>query len=334
MLVYLVNTDRATTVRHPRDEHALMVRAAGAAGAARHHLVEDAQAADMILFIGALENGMWPREIWRHPLYRSYPAKCARFSSADRELAWLPGLYAALPARYGCRAFRGGFWPHVAFPDVSGGPAGPAAGPGGGERPYLYSFVGAFDTHRVRRRVGRLRDERALIMDTSAHPGRDHRQSAEVYASFAAVYAETLTASLFVLCPRGVGASSIRLFETLRAGRVPVIIADAWTPPHGPDWAACSLRVRERDIAAIPDLLRRAEPGYPEMAAAAAAAWERFFSVAALFDYAVDTAAEGLAAAAEGEAVSRRFRQAATWRFLRHGALRAGTAALRGRLAT
>ena len=34
-----------------------------------------------------------------------------------------------------------------------------------------------------------------------------------------------LRQSKFVICPRGVGTSSIRLFECLRAGRVPIIVA-------------------------------------------------------------------------------------------------------------
>ena len=38
-------------------------------------------------------------------------------------------------------------------------------------------------------------------------------------------YAETTKASKFVLCPRGLSVSSISLFETMRMGRVPVILA-------------------------------------------------------------------------------------------------------------
>ena len=40
--------------------------------------------------------------------------------------------------------------------------------------------------------------------------------------------------SRFVLCPRGKGTSSIRLYEALAYGCVPVIISDDWVAPAGP----------------------------------------------------------------------------------------------------
>jgi len=39
-------------------------------------------------------------------------------------------------------------------------------------------------------------------------------------------YARLIANSKFVLCPQGVGPSSLRLFETLLMGRAPVIISD------------------------------------------------------------------------------------------------------------
>jgi hypothetical protein len=74
----------------------------------------------------------------------------------------------------------------------------------------------------------------------------------------------------------------VRLFETLKAGRVPVIIADRYVLPEGIDWESCSVRVRERDIAGIPGLLRSHLDRWPEMAAEARRVWERHFSGAAL----------------------------------------------------
>src|SRR2546423_4170060 len=39
---------------------------------------------------------------------------------------------------------------------------------------------------------------------------------------------EICKASKFILCSRGVGTSSVRLFDTMRMGRVPVILSDQW----------------------------------------------------------------------------------------------------------
>ena len=62
-----------------------------------------------------------------------------------------------------------------------------------------------------------------------------------------------------ILCPRGEGTSSIRLFESLRMGRPPVIISDQWVPPEGPAWDTFSVRIPERRIHTIPDRLTELE---------------------------------------------------------------------------
>ena len=65
-------------------------------------------------------------------------------------------------------------------------------------------------------------------------------------------YLSTLLDSRFVLCPRGYGTSSYRLFETMRLGRVPVIISDEWVPPLGPSWLNCSIRISEKRVRELP----------------------------------------------------------------------------------
>ena len=50
-----------------------------------------------------------------------------------------------------------------------------------------------------------------------------------------------------MICPRGWGSSSIRLFEVMEMGRVPVIISDAWVN-EAPKWADFSVRVSEADV--------------------------------------------------------------------------------------
>ncbi len=98
--------------------------------------------------------------------------------------------------------------------------------------------------------------------------------------------------SKFVLCPRGRATVSIRLFETMELGRVPVILSDEWVPPDGPDWPGCSLRVPERRVGGLPALLRSCEPNAEEMGRQARAAWEQWFSpqmrVARTVSYAED----------------------------------------------
>jgi hypothetical protein len=85
-----------------------------------------------------------------------------------------------------------------------------------------------------------------------------------------------------VLCPRGIGTSTFRLFETMQSGRVPVILSDAWVPSAGIDWNAVSLRVPERDIARLPEICTAALPRWDGMAREARRAWEEWFSPAGM----------------------------------------------------
>jgi len=96
-------------------------------------------------------------------------------------------------------------------------------------------------------------------------------------------YAETLARSKFVLCPRVIGTTSYRLFETMQMRRVPVIISDAWVPPVGPDWGSFSIRVAENKIAEIPEILNLYVDRYEEMGKKARQAWEEWFSPEVLF---------------------------------------------------
>ena len=68
-------------------------------------------------------------------------------------------------------------------------------------------------------------------------------------------YLDFLRKTKFVLCPRGYGLGSCKLFEAMKAGRVPVIMSDRYVLPEGPDWSACSVRIRENEIERIPSIL-------------------------------------------------------------------------------
>jgi hypothetical protein len=101
-------------------------------------------------------------------------------------------------------------------------------------------------------------------------------------------YTRIMIESRFVLCPKGLGSSTWRLFETLKAGRVPVIISDAWIPPLGPEWERFAVFVRESRIAEIPRLLEALEPRAVEMGLAARTAWEDWFSGSVVFHRSVE----------------------------------------------
>ena len=142
----------------------------------------------------------------------------------------------------------------------------------------LFSFVGRTETAPVRKTLATLSHPRGLIIDTSS-------LGAELPYT---TYVDVLRRSRFVLCPRGYGSSSFRLFEALKAGRVPVILADEWTQPTGPNWNEFALMVPETAAGDLPSLLETCEPCYARMSAAARAAWSEWFAMDVVFHRTVE----------------------------------------------
>jgi hypothetical protein len=149
---------------------------------------------------------------------------------------------------------------------------------------YLFSFQGNA-TSRVRNRLFSADFNRNDVLIEYKQPrggriggGREEDDNLPQVIEFKRRYAEIIACSKFVLCPRGYGASSIRLFETMQSGRVPVIISDAWVPFYNIEWSKFSLRVREKDIAKLPEICLDAADQWVTMALGARRAWEEWFS--------------------------------------------------------
>lgn len=79
-------------------------------------------------------------------------------------------------------------------------------------------------------------------------------------SSAADQFRETLNQSTFSLCPSGSGPNSIRLWESIGAGCIPVILADTWAPPGNPrlwEMAAVFCKEDPEEIKALPDRLAK-----------------------------------------------------------------------------
>jgi hypothetical protein len=65
-------------------------------------------------------------------------------------------------------------------------------------------------------------------------------------------YNEILSDSVFSLCPEGAGPNTLRLWESLAVGAIPVILAEQWEPPaclrHGGTAAECCLFFKASEI--------------------------------------------------------------------------------------
>jgi hypothetical protein len=242
-----------------------------------HSVTEDVDAADIILFVDARsDHDDWTlRAIRNHPLVRAFPEKAFIYNEMDRPWCALPGLYVSMPA-WAFNPARQRAWCYVAeinpyVAEVAGSGSSPEL---------LFSFVGR-RCHRVRDQIFRLEHPRTYISDTTLYNffGAE-RDSLDAQKR---AYAEVIRRSKFVLCPRGSGPASFRLFETMAAGRVPVVLSDSWVPPIGPRWDAFTIVVPESEVAGVPWIIESHEDRSERMAAAAREAWEEWFAPDVLF---------------------------------------------------
>jgi hypothetical protein len=91
-------------------------------------------------------------------------------------------------------------------------------------------------------------------------------------------FIDTILDAKFSLCPRGNGAGSYRLQESLALGRAPVIISDAWVPVAGLEWNRFAIFVSEDSLQNLPATLREHEPSWKEMGDLARQIYEGHFS--------------------------------------------------------
>ncbi len=137
------------------------------------------------------------------------------------------------------------------------------------EKDILYSFIG-LESHPVRRKIFALPQRPDVIIKKRGQwhfylrckgrviplkwsPRREQEREE---------YRNVLARSRFSLCPRGTGPSTIRFWESLQAGAIPVLVADAMALPkiEGINWDDCIVRVPEKDTSSVDRIIRAIPP--------------------------------------------------------------------------
>ncbi len=268
----------------------ILLSSAGGNPNARHRVVRNPEEAEAIVFVeGHADGGVWGpylEGVRATELYRKYRSRCVVVSGMDRPVPVVPGIYPSIPLPWHWRSLtRGGPYLVPANPFLQ---YLPLRDLGDGIR-WLASFIGCAGAVPVRHRLARISDERILIRDNSvAFVSALRENRAGDVSALKRQFVETTHQSKFVLCPRGAGTSSIRLFEAMEMGRAPVILSDDWVPPEGPDWPTFSLRIAEREVDRLGDILREREGDAVAMGERARTQWDRWYSATALFDTIVD----------------------------------------------
>jgi len=284
-----------------------------------HEVVSDPGRADVIILMGA--DARQPHLVFNSREYHEYPDRCAVYTEEDSYLPLFPGVYCSAEVD---QSTRSGRVYNFSYMGRNGRHANPfihdIAAPNDNSvirNRYLFSFQGG-STSFIRKRLFRLNFNRSdvLIENTSSFLNWDNSQTDR--SEKQRRYAEIMAASDFVLCPRGAGSGSIRLFEVMAASVAPVLISDKYALPPGIDWDSFLVRCRERDIARLPNILDTLRSSAAERGRLAAAAYKEHFEGVRGFDRIIELAAASLHHAAPAESWYRaRHAQMIRWFRLR-----------------
>jgi hypothetical protein len=238
-----------------------------------HTVTNDAEEAEIVLFVEMGTCGMFAEVVRAHPVYRRYPEKCFLYDWGDDFWPILPGIYPSLRKKYYSREHTRS-WHYIL-------PENPYLGhrPVKGSEKYLASFVGSTNTHSVRESFLHYNHPDIHVMDTSKESYRiRYHGTREEKEVFWQRYADSIGDSLFSLCPRGRGPGSIRLYESMKVGRACIILSDEWVPNDGVDWDSFSIRVPEAEVERVPELLEAMRDRAIGMGIRARQQWETWFS--------------------------------------------------------
>jgi hypothetical protein len=101
-------------------------------------------------------------------------------------------------------------------------------------------------------------------------------------------YVDLMVNSKFCLCPAGWAPVSFRIYESMALGRCPVILADEFVPPQGPNWRKFALFYPEHKVQDLKTFLRSHEFRYQDLGAKAFRAWDDYFSAGKIEKYCAD----------------------------------------------
>ena len=138
------------------------------------------------------------------------------------------------------------------------------------KRPYLYSFMGGYQENyltTIRKKIfEREKHPSSKIINTGTwffnshvysntqNAQGDMKETMELVKK-RKLYNELLLRSRYSLCPSGSGSNSIRFWESLAVGSIPVVLSDTMDLPECIPWQNAIVRIQESDLHQLEDIL-------------------------------------------------------------------------------
>jgi len=238
--------------------------------------------ADVIL-VGSAGNtfGKHMLQFCQSDKYKRYRDKCYAISTTDVEYPTLPGLYTSVMGE----KFRNGYSApiHYVTSNVARWDWKPL---NWNDRNVPISFIGSSATHPVRSEMMKVHwPEGSIVEDVWAKGGKPWwSNDGSFIVQRQERYAEVMQRTKYALCPRGRSANSIRIYEAMESGCIPVIVADEIHLPSGPDWDRFVLRVKVDGVPSLGQMLLDMADGELK-SKIARMEWEQHFHPKKAIDY-------------------------------------------------
>ena len=139
------------------------------------------------------------------------------------------------------------------------------------ERELLYSFIGAYNPNiyisKVRENLYSMNHPSNTIVENSngwfyenvvyskKQNSKGEYETTDEYDNNTEKYNKVLLNSRYSLCPSGSGPNTIRFWESLGCGAIPVLLSNTLELPENKLWDEAIVRVDEKDFKKIPEIL-------------------------------------------------------------------------------
>ena len=139
-------------------------------------------------------------------------------------------------------------------------------------RTYLYSFMGGYNPScylsNIRKRLFDIPAKNDCIIKNSGmwhfeksvysnlQNYKQDTDNSNIHKTNTTLYNTLLLDSRYSLCPSGSGPNSIRLWESLACGSIPIILADTLELPSHELWDKAIIRIKEKDVDTLDNIIR------------------------------------------------------------------------------
>jgi hypothetical protein len=233
----------------------------------------DAADAIIIQEANSFKNFRYIKQLLCDPFVSRYTEKIFTINTDDCATGLLKGLYTSIPKQR--------FHPsiHVSVPYMEYPNELVFCKHQNLKPQYLASWRGNLKSNPIRKKMIQLFHSNPNFNFETTNSWLNHNQDEKKR------YVDIILNSKFSLCPAGWTFVSFRIFESMALARCPVIIADNFLPPKGPDWKEFALFFPENNLRDLYHFLMKHDSLYKQLGEKAYNAWQDFFSPAVLRKY-------------------------------------------------